>query len=70
MNRDLKSFLMIMAAASAIALGCCVQVPEPPERHLSVEEDAAIADCCAHGCVIVPTEIFEEMVKRLKERGA
>lgn len=70
MSRSLKSLLMILAALAAIALGCCVQQPEPPARKLSIEEDAAIADRCADGCVIVPKEIFEQMIKRLKERGA
>lgn len=60
MSRNLKSLLMILAAISAIALGCCVQKPEPPARKLSLED----------GCVIAPKEIFEQMVKRLKERGA
>lgn len=62
--------MMLKAAMLALLLSACATPPD--DRYLTKEEDTALREKCeATGCVVVPTPLFEQIVRALKGvRGA
>ena len=62
---------MIKALAVCLLLAGCAQQPPSAPRFYTDQEDAQLREMCEpHGCVTVPTPMFEAIIRALnKYRG-